>query len=315
MDPLSDVMSLLRLRPEMRASGFAAGGEWAIAFPAYEAVRCYAIAVGECWLAVDGDQPTLLQAGDCFFLMQGLPFVLSSELDVAPESAVDVFKGARKGELFAFQGGGDFSMRGSRFRLENYQAGLLLSLLPSVIHVRDGSCHAILRWCLDQMMEEIRERTLGADLVVQHLARMMLLQALRHLMTNEFQDRTGWLFALADRKISMAIALMHEQPARRWSLGDLAAAVGMSRSSFAVRFKDKVGFSAIEYLTRWRMLKASDELRHTNQLVATIGRSLGYDSESSFSTAFKRVTGCTPRDYARQAADWSPPPQMLPGMS
>lgn len=301
MDPLSDVLSLLRPRREMHASGFEAGGDWALAFPAHEGIKCYAIASGQCWLAVaDEAEPIRLQKGDCFFTTRGLPFTLASGLDVHPENAMEVFADAKQGGFVVHRGGGDFSLAGGHFRLENEHAGLLLALLPPVVRVRDESRRAVLRWCLDQMIEEIRSRRPGVDLVAQHLAHMMLVQALRLFVADDLQDGAGWLFALADRQISMAIELMHEQPARRWSLEELAAAIGMSRSGFAVRFKEKVGTSAMEYLTRWRMLKAGDELRHTDQLVAVIGRSLGYESESSFSTAFKRVMGCTPRDYQRR---------------
>ncbi|WP_176596380.1 MULTISPECIES: AraC family transcriptional regulator [Sphingobium] len=310
MDPLSDVLSLLKPRRELHASGFEAGPEWALAFPAHEGIKCYAIASGRCWLTVQEEsQPILLEAGDCFFTTRGLPFILASDLALVPEQALEVFAGAKQGGFVSYRGRGAFSLAGGHFRLESDHAGLLLGLLPSVVRVRDESGRAVLRWCLDQLIEEIRSRRPGVDLVAQHLAHMMLVQALRLFVADDLREGAGWLFALADRQIGLAIELMHEQPARRWSLEDLAAAVGMSRSSFAVRFKDKVRLSPMDYLTRWRMLKAGDELRTTDQLVATIGRSLGYESESSFSTAFKRVMGCTPRDYARRDADASVHPQ------
>jgi AraC-like DNA-binding protein len=97
-----------------------------------------------------------------------------------------------------------------------------------------------------------------------------------------------------------AINSMHEEPARRWMLQELAERVGMSRSTFAQRFKETVGESPMEYLTRWRMLLAADRLENTRDPVSAISLSLGYESESAFSTAFKRVMGCSPRQYGRQ---------------
>jgi AraC-like DNA-binding protein len=96
-----------------------------------------------------------------------------------------------------------------------------------------------------------------------------------------------------------AIGAMHDDPAHRWTLQELAKRAGMSRSIFALRFKETVGTSAIEYLTHWRMLLAGDRLEHTSDPISVIARSLGYQSESAFSIAFKRVMGCSPRQYSR----------------
>jgi AraC-like DNA-binding protein len=80
------------------------------------------------------------------------------------------------------------------------------------------------------------------------------------------------------------------------ALADLA---GMSRSTFALRFKETVGKSPMEYLTRWRMLLAGDRLTNSRDSISTIALSLGYESESAFSTAFKRIMGGSPRQYGR----------------
>ena len=89
-----------------------------------------------------------------------------------------------------------------------------------------------------------------------------------------------------------AIGAMHEHLARRWTLWELAGHIGMSRSSFALRFKETVGASPVDYLTRWRMLLAGDRLANTADPVSAVALSLGYESDSTFSTAFKRVMGC-----------------------
>jgi AraC-like DNA-binding protein len=92
---------------------------------------------------------------------------------------------------------------------------------------------------------------------------------------------------------------MHDDPAHPWTLQELAERVGMSRSSFAQKFKETVGESPIGYLTRWRMLLAGDRLANSNDPISVISLSLGYESESAFSTAFKRVMGRSPRQYSR----------------
>jgi AraC-like DNA-binding protein len=88
-------------------------------------------------------------------------------------------------------------------------------------------------------------------------------------------------------------------PAHPWTLQELADRVGMSRSSFAQKFKETVGATSIDYLTRWRMLLAGHRLANSNDPISVVSLSLGYESESAFSTAFKRVMGCSPRQFSR----------------
>ena len=128
---------------------------------------------------------------------------------------------------------------------------------------------------------------------------MMLVQALRAHLAEGLSGCVGWLFALADEQIGPAINAMHGDPAHPWTLQELAERGAMSRSGFAQKFKQTVGATPIVYLTRWRMLLAGDRLANSNDPVSVISLSLGYESESAFSTAFKRVMGCSPRQYSR----------------
>jgi AraC-like DNA-binding protein len=132
---------------------------------------------------------------------------------------------------------------------------------------------------------------------------MMLVQALRLHLGEGLKGGVGWLFALADKQMSAAINAMHGDPAQRWTLQDLAERAGMSRSTFALKFKERVGASPMDYLTRWRMLLAGDKLSNSNDPISVIARSLGYESESAFSTAFKRVMGCSPRQHRNPASN------------
>jgi AraC-like DNA-binding protein len=114
------------------------------------------------------------------------------------------------------------------------------------------------------------------------------------------------LFALADKQMSVAINAMHDDPSHRWTLQELAERAGMSRSTFALKFKETVGESPMEYLTRWRMLLAGDRLVTSGDPISLIALSFGYESESAFGTAFKRVMGCSPRQYSRGRNPASP---------
>ena len=139
-------------------------------------------------------------------------------------------------------------------------------------------------------------------LIAQHLAHMMLVQALRLHLAEGLNGGVGWLFALADKQMSAAINAMHEEPGYRWTLQELAERASMSRSTFAQKFKETVGKSPMEYLTRWRMLVAGDKLVNSSDPVSVISLALGYESEAAFSTAFKRIMGCSPRQYSRGRA-------------
>jgi AraC-like DNA-binding protein len=99
--------------------------------------------------------------------------------------------------------------------------------------------------------------------------------------------------------MSAAITNMHDDPGHPWTLQELAERVGMSRSIFALRFKETVGATPMEYLTRWRMLLAGDRLKNTDDSISVIALSLGYESESAFGKAFRRVMGCSPRQHSR----------------
>jgi AraC-like DNA-binding protein len=299
MDPLSDVLSLLKPRSYLSA-GFDAGGDWSIQFDANAGIKCYAVVSGRCWLAVDGvPDPVRLESGDCFLLPAGRPFRLASDLRLPSVDAVTVFSGARAGGIATHNGGGDLFLVGSRFTLAGAHARILLAMLPPIVHIRDQSDQAALRWSVERMMQELREQQPGGYLMAEHLAHMMLVQALRLHMAEGVRGGVGWLFALADPQIGTTISAMHAEPAHRWTVQELAALAFMSRSTFALKFKAMVGESPLEYLTRWRMMLGADRVASTSDPIAAIAQSLGYESESAFSTAFKRVMGSSPRQHGR----------------
>ncbi len=307
MDPLSDILALLKPQGTVSA-GFDAGGDWAIAVrDALGWIKCYAVTRGRCWLAVQGvDAPVHLVAGDCFVLASGRPFRLASDLAVDPVDAGVAYAAPRRNGVVTHNGGGDVFLVGSRFAVDGRQAELLLRRLPPIIHLEGTGEQAALRWSIERMMEERLQDRPGAELVMQHLAHLILVQALRlHLCRRgdgDPHDHASWFAALSDPQVSTAMGIMHAEPARRWTLAELAARAGMSRSAFARRFREKVGQTPMEYLTRWRMMLAGDRLTHTGDKLGQTALALGYESESAFSTAFKRVMGSSPRRYARDGA-------------
>jgi AraC-like DNA-binding protein len=298
MDPLSDVLSLLKLRSYV-SGGFEVAGDMAIQFPKHQGIKCYAMVSGQCWLSMEGvPDAVLLTAGDCFLLPRGLPFCLTTDLSLTPVDFATLLSTRRPGDTVSpHQGGGRYIV-GGHFHLTGSHAGMLLGSLPPIVHIRKESDKAAMRWSLERLKEELRDPQPGGSLIAQQLAYMMLIQALRlHLAKGEGSG-VGWLFALADKQMSAAITCMHDDPGHPWTLQKLGERAGMSRSMFALKFKEKVGTTPMEYLTRWRMMVAGDRLKNSDDSVSVIALSLGYESESAFGKAFKRTMGCSPKRYS-----------------
>jgi AraC-like DNA-binding protein len=299
MDPLSDVLSLLKLR-SFGAGGFDMAGDWSIGFPEYQGVKCYAVISGEGWLAVEGvPEPVQLNAGDCFLLPRGLSFRVASDLDLPPILYTVPLRG-RVGGIARWNGGGDFLLVGNHFALSGDVADLLLGMLPPIVHINSEADRAALRWIQDRLRLEMQEPQPGGFLAAQHLTSLILIQALRLHLAEASKGNVGWLFALTNRQLAAAIGAMHDEPGRRWTIEALAERAGMSRAVFALKFKQVVGTSPMDYLSRWRMRCAGDRLANSTEPLSVIARSLGYESESAFSTAFKRIMGCSPRQFSRR---------------
>ncbi|WP_294739337.1 AraC family transcriptional regulator [uncultured Pseudomonas sp.] len=152
----------------------------------------------------------------------------------------------------------------------------------------------------------------GAALMTEHLAQMMLVQILRLYQSSMGASTTGWLAALNDPRLAPVLREIHAAPARRWTLSEMADVASQSRSTFALHFKQRVGLAPQEYLTRWRMHLAVQALKASDNSVSTIGQALGYQSDSAFSNAFKRVMACSPREYRERTPHKEPRDERYP---
>jgi AraC-like DNA-binding protein len=301
MDPLSEVLALMK--PQLYvAGGFMVLSDMAIRFPKHKGIKCYAMLTGQCWLVVEGvTEPVLLHAGDCFLLPRGLPFRLATDLSIEAILYTEAFALLKRSEATGVTAGARY-IAGGHFALTGGHSEMLLQSLPPIVHIRRESDKAAMRWSLERMREELRDPQPGGSLIAQQLAYMMLIQALRLHLADAANAGRGWLSALADKHMSIAITSMHNNPGYPWTLQSLAERVGMSRSVFALSFRETVGSTPMEYLTRWRMLLAADRLKNSSDGLSTIAQSLGYESESAFGKAFRRVMGCSPRQYTRITA-------------
>ncbi len=247
---------------------------------------------------MEGDKkPYKLNPGDCFLLTSGRPFVVASDLSLKKTVSSAIYKHARDG-IATFNGGGDTFLIGARFHFEAEHTTYLFGQLPPVVYVpQQADQAAVLRWGLDRFTSEIRQDFPGKVTILEHLAPIMLVQSLRIYLSSADAKPAGWLSAMGHPQLGKAIQAMHDHPAKKWTVEQLGKLAGMSRAGFALKFKTQTGLSPLEYLSRWRMFMAAEWLKTDTWTIYEMADALGYDSESSFSAAFRRIKGVSPKIY------------------
>ncbi|MEE1827720.1 AraC family transcriptional regulator [Streptomyces sp. BE20] len=299
-DPLAEALELTGVRCVL-SRGLTAAGAWALAFPAPGRLKVQAVLQGTIWLVVEGvERPVRLEAGAMAVLAGDRPYTLASDPAVPAVDALPLLRASAEPFLHTGDDGRDAVTIGGHMELDSTAKDLLLSALPPVMHVSGATAEAPTAcWLMDQTLRELAADRPGASFAAGHLAPLVLVQVLRAFLADADAGScpAGWLRALADERIAPALRLMHGDPARPWTLAELARAAAMSRTSFAKRFKDVAGVPPLAYLRRWRMHRAEHTLRRADTPLSVIASALGYGSESAFSNAFKRTTGLSPRHY------------------
>jgi len=176
----------------------------------------------------------------------------------------------------------------------------LLSALPPMIHLRagdEGEAHR--RAMIDVALAEAAAPRPGSDCVLARVSELLFIEIVRAHVGALAPDRVGWLAGLRDDTVGRALGRLHAEPARDWTLEELARAAGVSRTILAERFTRFVGIPPIQYLAQWRVQLAANLLRSSAASLAEIAARVGYGSEGALSRAFKRVTGLAPTDYRR----------------
>jgi transcriptional regulator GlxA family with amidase domain len=175
----------------------------------------------------------------------------------------------------------------------------LLDALPAVfaLDLNGKPCAEFVAASFRYAAREVASGRAGSETVLAKLSELLFVEAVRSYAESQPAERQAWLAGLRDGPVGRALALMHAEPARSWTTEELAARVAMSRSAFAERFTQLVGVPPIGYLTGWRMQVAASRLRETHRSIAQIAAELGYESEASFTRAFKRAQGISPGRY------------------
>jgi AraC-like DNA-binding protein len=303
VDPLADVIALLRPRAVF-SKVISGAGAWGVRYSAFGQPSFCTLLEGRCLLAVQGQEPITLEAGD-FVLMPATPgFTLSGFEPVEPV-AIDALQAAgAQGDLRHGRPHGppDVRMLGGYFAFGSPDAALLVSLLPALLHVRGIERLSVL---VRLVREESTEQRAGRELVLGRLVEVLLIEALRS--TTGEGAPPGLLRGLADARLAAAMRLLHGEPARAWTVDELARQAALSRSAFFDRFSRAVGLRPMEYLLAWRMALAKDLLRRDGMALVEVAERVGYSSASSFSTAFSRHVGQAPGQYQNSTRQRSVP--------
>ncbi len=307
-DPLGEVLHHLRMSGMFYCCS-ELSEPWGIDLPPLsDCLMFHVVMSGRCWLEVDGVAPRLLQPGEFALIPHGHGHRIVSDLGVEAARLFDIDREAVSDcyELLRHGGGGALTtMVCGAVHFEHPAAHQLVNALPSLLHV--DAWNAIeedwIQSTLRLMAVEAQQLRPGGDAVITRLSDILVIQTLRWWLARDGATQAGWIGALRDDRIGRAMALMHRDPEREWSVASLAAAVAMSRSAFAAQFTQLVGDSPMRYLTRWRMQLAWRWLREDKLTsIGDLAARLGYQSEAAFNRAFQRFVGISP-GVARKGTD------------
>ncbi|KQP39950.1 AraC family transcriptional regulator [Pseudorhodoferax sp. Leaf274] len=314
-DPVADLPAihpdrrdtLTRILLGMRLDGVEYGrcllrAPWALRFPAQRDARFHFVASGGAWLRLPGSDWVRLDPGDAVLLPRGSAHELASApdlptTDIAALARVPVSEQVylvRDGAADAGDAPADLLFCGSmRFNLDPLHP--LMALMPDLMRagelaLRDPGVPAL----LDAMEREVALDRIGSCGILARLADVLAASIIRAWVECACGDATGWLAAVHCPQIGKVLAAIHAEPGRDWSVPALAELMGASRSRFAEAFTRTVGESPARYVAKVKMFQARHWIAQEGMRVAVAASRLGYDSEASFSRAFKRVIGQPP---------------------
>jgi AraC-like DNA-binding protein len=272
---------------------------WGVELPALQGVIMVEVVTsGHCWIELEGKEPTFMPQGSLALIPRGTRHKLRSSVDAktALLSDISIEMAGDRFEIMRHGGGGcltNITYCGVRF--DHVLADRLIGLLPDILHIH--TLEDDNRW-LDNTVQfisrEAQQMLPGNETVITRLADILVIQAIRSWIQTVQNEECGWIAALRDVQIGKALANIHRQPEKDWSVASLAKEIGMSRSGFSARFSALVGEPVLQYLTNLRMQLARRQILQTSDSLAKIAQQIGYNSEPAFSRAFKRVMGTSP---------------------
>ena len=271
---------------------------------AHRVTLFHVVASGRCWVEVDPGERHWASGGDVIVLPYGHTHRMGGTNDAELTSAVTLVSPPPWSEMPVIlygQGGATTDIVCGYLTSDDPLFDPGLGALPPVFVVSPSTptAQAFVRANVDYALQQTS--LVGTDRVQvsTDVPRLLLAEVLRIHLASAPAAQSGWLLALRDPVLAPALAALHADPGRKWSVPDLARASLVSASSLDQRFRDVLGMPPIRYLTGWRMHAARSLLSSAELGVGAVARRVGYDSDEAFSRAFKRVHGVSPGRWRR----------------
>ena len=318
MDALSDVLKSVRLEGAVYLNAeftapWCIRGECSVASVrerlagAGHVVFFHFLTEGHCKVSLAGGGEVLdVSAGDVILIAQDDKHLLGSDVRLAPMEADTLFGSEPASDTDFVQlrhGGGGASTRFVCGYIASSRSVCrpLFEALPRLLRIPigDGPASTMLHELLQVGVRESMASRPGAESMLAKLSELMFVEALRSYVEDLPPEGKGWLAGVRDAQVGRALALMHGEPARAWTVEELARAVALSRSALAERFAALVGEPPIQYLMRWRLALAAQALRNSGEAITRVAERSGYESEAAFSRAFKREFGMPPAAWRK----------------
>lgn len=265
------------------------------------------LARGNCWLNVEGIPDAMpLTGGDFFLLARDTPIVMRDSTRTRPKSTFREVAATANNHVVQYGGGGaPTTIVCGSLSFERSILKPITQLLPRFILIKADQAHTYaLHNTMNALASEMTEQAPGSGVVATRLAEVLFIQALRaHIASEEEWRNTGWLRAIFDPQIGVALTAVHDSVSTPWTVESMAEAAGMSRSAFAARFKQLLGQTPLEYLTEWRMQKAMQLLDQRDRKLIDVAKAVGYESDAAFNKVFKRKVGMNPGAYVRRRSE------------
>ena len=280
-------------------------GNWSYSLTRQDTILFYLVMSGGFCIDV-GNGPRETHAGDMIMIpsaYQHVSYALNYHSDEA--QPLDELLTSCKDHTLDLKGDGD--SEASLILIEcKYDKAMirpLLSVLPSIlpeVNDEDDGRFEVIDVEIRLLTLEAEHERMGKTAVINHWASIMMIECLRVYIESLPEATENWLKAMKDPFLTKALVAMHEMPNENWTINKLAEVAGMSRSSFAQRFKEVVGIPPLTYLMDYRLRLAARYLRLQQNSIGRISGLVGYASDSTFSQAFKRVYGISPKAYRQQ---------------
>jgi AraC-like DNA-binding protein len=311
MDALSQLLHSLRLRASFLAA-WNLGAPWGMAFAPTGAARFHHVESGSMWLITNRRRRILVERGDLVVVFDGGGHRLGDRPETPARPIEELAAIAAASGVHRHGGLGPKTqiVCGNFIVDERDSLAGSLQRLPALVHLRAGTAplRAITQ-TLDLLAQELRGEEPGAEHAAALLTETLFVHVIRAVLADGEPGLASWLEGLRDPLVAAALAVIHAEPHKAWSVATLARVVGASRSVLAGRFASRLGVPPMTYLAKWRLQLAARWLRDGELPIGDIVERVGYASAAAFHRAFKRTYGVAPSLYRRrQRVAGSPEP-------